>query len=212
VVGRAAQNRHEAAFQGAQPEALVNLLRGELPFFQELFDEGVVALRGKIQQVAVERLHFILEIVGDGTGFQLAARGGGQVGLAVDQIHHPFEPGFPADGDLDGHGLDFQDFPDFFEGLVEVGPLPVHFIDEHQAGQAVEFGRLPDLFGAHFDAVHRVHHHHGAVGHVQGGPGVRQKVVVPGGVGQVDGMLFPLIMVKGGGNGDLAFNFLGLVI
>ena len=73
-------------------------------------------------------------------------------------------------------------------------------------------GRVPDLFGAHLDAVHRVHHHHGGVGHVEGGPGIRQEIVVAGGVSQIDRVLFPLIMVKGAGDGDLAFNFLGLVI
>ena len=211
-MGGPAQHRHEVALQGADPEPLVDLLRGEFPFFQELFDQGVVALGGKIEQIAAQRLHFILQVVGDGARFQLAAPGRRHVGLLADQIHHPFEAGFPADGELDRHGLDLQNFPDFLERLVKIGPLPVHLIDEDQAGQVVPVGRLPDLFGAHLDAVHRVHHHHGPVRHMEGGPGIRQEVVIPGGVGQIDRVLFPLIMVKGGGDGDLAFNFLRLVI
>ena len=95
---------------------------------------------------------------------------------------------------------------------MKIGPFPVHLIDEDQAGQIVPVGRVPDLFGAHLDAVHRVHHQHGAVGHMEGGPGIRQEIVIPGGVGHIDRVLLPLIVVKGAGDGDLTFNFLRLVI
>ena len=212
VWARPAQNRHEVALQGADPESLVDLLRREFPFFQEFLDQGVVALGGKIEQIAAQRLHLILQVLGNGDRFQLAAPSRGHIGLLADQIHHPFETGFPADGEEDRHRLDLQHFPDFLERLVKIGPLPVHLIDEDQAGQIVPVGRMPDLFGAHLDAVHRVHHHHGGVGHMEGGPGIRQEVVIPGGVGQIDRVLFPLIVMKGAGDGDLAFNFLGLVI
>ena len=212
VLAGPAQNRHETALQGADPESLVDLLRRQFPFFQEFLDQGVVTFRGKVKQIVPQRLRLILEVVGDGTRFQLAAPGRRQVGLLADQIHHPFETGFPADGQQDGHGLDLQHFPDFLERLVKIGPFPVHLIDEDQAGQIVPVGRVPDLFGAHLDAVHRVHHHHGGVGHMEGGPGIRQEIVIPGGVGQINRVLFPLIMVKGAGDGDLTFNFLRLVI
>ncbi len=137
VLAGAAQNRHEVALQGADPEPLVDLLRGEFPFLQEFLDQGVVALRGKIEQIAAQRLHLILEVVGDGARFQLAAPGRRHVGLLADQIHHAFETGFPADGEQDGHGLDLQHFPDFLERLVKIGPFPVHLIDKDQAGQIV---------------------------------------------------------------------------
>ena len=73
-------------------------------------------------------------------------------------------------------------------------------------------GGLPDLLGAHLDAVHRVDDDHGPIPHVEGGPGVRQEVVVPGGVGQIDRVFLPLIVVEGAGDGDLAFNLLRLVV
>ena len=70
--GRPAQHRDKVAFQGPNPEPLVDLLRGELPFFQEFFDQGIVAFRGKIEQIAVQRLHFIFQVVGDGARFLFA--------------------------------------------------------------------------------------------------------------------------------------------
>ena len=210
VVGGPAEHRHDAAFERPDPEALVNFFGAELPFFQKLFDEGVVAFRGEIEEVAAQEVHFVLQVLGDRGRFQLTALA--HISLEGYQIHHPFKGGLPPDGELQRHRRGFQDLLDFLERLGEVGPLPVHLVDEDQPGKLVLIGRVPHFLGAHLDAVHRVHHHDGRVAHVERRPGVRQKVVVAGGVGQINRILFPLVMVKGAGNGNLALDLFGLVI
>ena len=208
---RAAQHRDEGPLEDPLLQAAVNLLRGELPFFQEFFDQGVVAFGGVIHQIAPQLGDFVLKLIGDGPAGLGATRGPG-VGLQIDEVHHPLKAGLLADGKLEGHGLHFQDILNALDCRGKVGPFPVQLIDKEQAGQLIVVGGLPDLFRAHLDAVHRVDHHHRPVPHVEDGPGIRQKVVVSGGVGQINGVFFPLVMVKGAGNGDLAFNFLGFVV
>jgi hypothetical protein len=48
--------------------------------------------------------------------------------------------------------------PDAGQGHLEVGPVPVHLVDEKQGGQS-ELGHLaPQFLGQGFDPVHGVHH------------------------------------------------------
>ena len=210
VGGGPAQHRHESPFKDADLQPAVDLLRGEFAFFQEFFDQGVVAFGGEVHQIAPQFRHLVLQVVGDGPGFQLAAGAG--VGLLADQVHHALEAGLFADGQLDGHGLHFQDILDALQGRGEIGPFPVQLVNKEQPWQVIVVGSLPDLLGAHLDAVHGVDHHHRGVAHVEGGPGVGHEVVVTGSVSQVDRVLLPLVMVKGAGDSDLALNFFGFVV
>ena len=129
VGGRPAQHRHEGALEDADLQAAVDLLRGEFAFFQEFFDQGVVTLGGEIHQIAPQLRHFVLQIIGDGPGLQLAARGRG-VGLQADEIHHPLKAGLFADGQLQGHRLDFQNILDILHYRGEIGPFPIQLVNE----------------------------------------------------------------------------------
>jgi len=69
---------------------------------------------------------------------------------------------------------------------VEVGPLLVLLVDEHQARDAGGGAPGPGRLRAHLDAVDGAHHEHGEVGDGQGGVDVTAEVGVAGGVDQVD--------------------------
>ena len=100
LVGDAPHSTGTKPLQDADLQPAVDLLRGEFAFFQEFFDQGVVAFGGEIHQIAPQFRHFVLQIGRDGPGLQFAAGAG--VGLLADEVHHALEAGLFADGQLEG--------------------------------------------------------------------------------------------------------------
>ena len=45
-----------------------------------------------------------------------------------------------------------EDFFDFADAAIEIGPWTVHFIDESKSGDFVSIGLEPDGFALRFDA------------------------------------------------------------
>ena len=74
---------------------------------------------------------------------------------------------------------------------VEVGADLVHLVDEADARNVVLVGLPPDLLGLRLDAFLAVEHGDGTVEHPQAALHLDGEVDVPGGVDDVDLVVFP---------------------
>ena len=123
-------------------------------------------------------------------------------GLHLDQVDHPAEVGFCPHRDLQGDRIAAEPINDGLHGCVEVGPDPVHLVDEGDAGHAVLVGLAPDGFGLRFNARDGVEDGNGPVEHPQRPLHLDREVDVAGGVDDVDGGIAPFAGGGGGGDGD----------
>ena len=111
---------------------------------------------------------------------------------------------FLADRQLDRHDLTRAVAMQRFERALQAGPFAIEPAEHHDSRQ-VGGGRVrPQLLGLHFDAVHRVHHHHGGLDHAQRRARVGEEVGHPGGVDEVDLGFEPLGVRQARGQGMLA--------
>src|SRR5207248_10358561 len=92
-------------------------------------------------------------------------------------------------------GLRQQAFDDGAHGHEEVGPHPVHLVDEADARDLVLVRLPPDGLALRLDAVDRVEHRAGAVEYPQGALDFNGEVDVPRGVDDVVLLFAP---VEGG--------------
>ena len=81
---------------------------------------------------------------------------------------------------------------DRLDGLVEVGPDPVHLVNEADARDAVAVGLAPDGLGLGLDAAHRIEHRDRAVEHAQRALDLRREVDVARRVDDVDREAVPI--------------------
>ena len=121
---------------------------------------------------------------------------------------------FGALTDGDGHGAQ----PATEAGVqqrhsgVEVGVLAIDVVDVHRARQTHVLGLAPQLRRHDLGAVDGVHHEQGHFGRLHGGQRVADEVGVAGGVQHVDLVVLVGDGGDGGGNGELALDFLGIVV
>ncbi|MNU61690.1 hypothetical protein D3C71_508990 [compost metagenome] len=116
---------------------------------------------------------------------------------------------FGADRQLDGHGHALQAVGDLLAHAQEIGPHPIHLVDEGDARHVVFVGLPPDGLGLRLHAAHGVIHHHGAVEHAHRALDLDRKIHVAGRIDDVDavfgeiaGHAFPEGSGGGRGNGD----------
>jgi len=95
-----------------------------------------------------------------------------------------------------------------FYGPEEVRAHAVHLVDKSQAWNVVFIGLPPDCFGLGFHATDRAKQCDCPIKDSQGAFDFNCKVDVPGGVDNVDPMVFPETGRSGGGNGNPPLAFL----
>ena len=81
-------------------------------------------------------------------------------------------------------------------------PVRVHLIDKGDAGDAIAFHLLIDREGLALDATDRTQHHDGSIEHTQGTLDLDREVHVTRSVDQVDGLILPVDLSGGRGDGD----------
>ena len=91
-----------------------------------------------------------------------------------------------AEGQFQRHETGPEPGLQFAEDAMEVSPLLVLLVDEHQAGDAGCSALLPRRLRADLDPVDGADHEHGEVGDGQGGVDVAGEVGVAGGVDEID--------------------------
>ena len=132
--------------------------------------------------------------------------------MAIRSIN-ALEALFLSYGYLDGHdALVDEALLQILDGPSEIGPLPVHLVDEEADGYGELVRVLPHLFRLHPDARHGAHDDDGAVDDPHAELGVIDEVVIARGVDEVDLVLVPVEAGKGGGYGGLPLYLLRLVV
>ena len=126
---------------------------------------------------------------------------------ALPVVH---SPEILTGGDRPVHraGLNAQFFLNFFHQIKRVLGVPVHFIDEGKNGNVTHNADLKQFPGLVFHAFAGVDDHHGGVRCHQSAVSVFRKVLVAGGIQDVDAVTFVLKLHHRAGdrNTTLLFN------
>ena len=138
-----------------------------------------------IVQAGVAQLQLDLVHLAHAVGAAVAGKGQHLAGLPVE---HALEFLAAADGPVHGVGLDAQDLLDVLHQLKGVAGLAVHLVDEGEDGDVPQGADFEQLDGLGLDALGRVDDHDRRVGGHQGAVGVLRKVLVAGGVQDVDAL------------------------
>jgi len=132
--------------------------------------------------------------------------------LHPDDIDDPFEVGIHPDGD--GHGTNTLTklVDQRIESRVEIGMLTVDMVDVNGTTETLALGQLPELGGIDLWAGHSVDNEHRHLCGFHGSNGIAQEVIRTRGVQDVDLKAFPGDGGDGGGDGELTFYLLRVVI
>ena len=210
---RAGADRGNLAGLDRAGQALLQLLVGQGPLFQEFFDEVVIGFRHILHQIVPQGLRLLGQFLGDLACLGLAAAVAFEKpGLAAGDIHHPAKFVLGADGQIQDHGVQVKGGADLVHHLAEVGALPVHLGDADHAGQFPFPDHGDKLLGLIANPDRRPYGEDGAVRDLGGKPGLVDKVVVAGGIRQKYLPFFPGQMTERGADGDVALGFFRLKI
>ena len=104
MLGRRAQHGEYTHLAQCELQTIQNVFDGQRAFFEELFQQGVVAFRHHFDQHLVRRLSFVGHISWNVAFFSLAvAIRYVAVGLHADQVDDALELALSAPGELDGN-------------------------------------------------------------------------------------------------------------
>ncbi len=81
-----------------------------------------------------------------------------------EEVDHPSEVRLGADRQLERGDAAAEGFSQVVKRPLEVGPLPVELVDEHDAGPPQPLGQAPEVARLDLDALHGAHHHDRDVG------------------------------------------------
>ena len=114
-----------------------------------------------------------------------------------------------ADGPVHGIGFNAEHLLDFFQKVKRVLRFAVHLIDKGKNGNAAHGANLEQLFCLCLNAFCRVDDHDGTVRRHQGAVGVLGKVLVSGGIQNIDAGVFIMELQhrRSNRNTALFFNF-----
>ena len=147
--------------------------------------------------------------------------------LTGEAVVNPLKVAVRADGPGDGAGVDAQHLFQLLHQLEGIPAGPVQLVDEGEDGDGTHAADVEELDGLGLHALGCIDEHHGAVRGDQGAVGVLGKVLVAGGIQDVDmkavelelhhragdgnaALLFDLHPVGGGSLGPLALDLTGL--
>ena len=142
-------------------------------------------------------------------------------------VVHPFKLSAAADGPVHGVGGNAQLPLHLLTQLQRIPGLPVHLVHKGKNGDVPQGTDLEELPGLGLHALGPVNDHHSAVSGHKGAVGILGKVLMAGGVQNIDAeavvaelhhrrgnrdtaLLFDLHPVGGGGPGALALDLTGL--
>jgi len=124
------------------------------------------------------------------------------------QVYQAGELVLSADGNLHGHWHRTQPIPDHLHRTPEVGPEPIHLVNEANAWHAIPVGLPPDRLRLWFHAGHSIEDHHPTIQHPEAPLHLRGEVNVSWGVYDVNLMLVPEAGHCGRSDGDSSFPLL----
>jgi len=201
----AAEDGYQVAAHGAAAERRHQLVVGDrlTLVLEVLLHDPVVEVGGRLDQVVAVPRDDLPELLRDFAGLL----GGAEVvgvgdGPEVDQVDHALEGVLGPDRDLDRHRASPEPGLDRVEGHEEVGPHPVHLVDEGDPGHAIAIGLAPDGLRLGLDPGDGVEHGDGAVEHTKAALDLHREINVSGRVYDVDHVVAPHRIGRGRGDRD----------
>ena len=188
-------------------DAVLDLLDGELLAGEVALHERLVVLGDGLEQRLAVLRDLVLAVGRDLLdGVVLALRDLAAPGERPhpDEVDDPVELGLGAHRQLQDQRVGVQPLLDGPHGEVEVRTELVHLVDEADARDVVGVGLTPHRLRLGLDTLLAVEHGDGAVEHAQRALHLDGEVDVPGGVDDVDLVVFPEGRRRGGRDRDAA--------
>ena len=181
----------------------LDLLDREFLAAEVLLQKLLVGLGNGFEQLGAVLVGLLLQVGRDLDGVVGLAELGlaaPDLGVHLDQVDDALEFALRADRQLDRDDVRAKALLHRAHGEVEVRADLVHLVDEADARYVVLVGLAPDLLGLRLDTLLAVEHGNGTVEHAKAALHLDGEVDVPGGVDQVDLVVFP--ECRGGSRGD----------
>ena len=183
----------------------------EVVAFKEAIHESLVGLGHGFLQGVVEFGDNGELVIGDGNFHPLQVLH--LVGALVQHIDDAGDLlGGVPDGNHNGSDLVAVFFPEGFKGGVVVGVILIYLGDVDEAGHIALLAVLPCLLKAHGDAVLGGAHQNGGICGAQGFHHGAGEVEGTGGIQKVNLGVLILQRCHGGRDGDVAADFLGIIV
>ncbi len=188
-------------------DASLELLGADLFAFEELLGDDVVDVSKTLHELLVPLLGELLEVSGDLFDLVvLTHRGLAAPGQRThaDDVDNTEEASLGTDRDLQEDRLGVQTLTDGLDDVVERSTGAVKFVHVADARNAVLGGLTPHGHGLRLDTGDSVEHCNGTVEDAERTLHLHGEVDVPGGVDDVDQMVFPETGRRGRRDGDAA--------
>ncbi len=151
--------------QRGRPDGSTELVGAGLLLVDVLVHEVGVVVGELLEQPVAPLARLLAVLAGDLAVLPLLAHAlvGPDVSLHLDQVDDPLEVLLDPEGELDDQRVGVEPLGDHPDGAFEVGPGPIHLVDEADPRDAVPVGLAPHSLGLRFDPRHRVEHGHRAI-------------------------------------------------
>ena len=163
---------------------------------------GIEAVPVELGQRGAHQVHLLAERGQAGIGLR---QWGCQAQVAGAQVVGAGESGGAADRPAYRRGVERQRVGDLVQQLERVAQFAVHLVDEGDDRDVAQAADLEQFARACLDALGGVDHHHRRIDRSQRAVGVLGKVLVAGGVEQVEDAVGVLEGHDRGDDGDAAF-------
>ena len=195
MLRRAAPQKHghHLAFDAGPAHGGDDLRFRRSPFFEERFGDPVVDIGQGLDQRLACRLRRIFQIGRNRLDLALVAEVLAEIGrLHADQIDDTTEICFGTDRQLQRHGGRAESFANLPHDGCEVGPGPVHLVDERDTRHVELVGLSPDRFGLRLDAADAAEDDDGTVENAQAAFDLDREIDMARRVDQMDLVVFPV--------------------
>ena len=190
---RAKERRAQlAAGHGIQVELVASAIE-QLDVVHQVL---MVLLTDELVHGRIAQLGLDLDDLLGGVGVTVALKGDNATGLTVEHA--------AADRPVHGIRIDAQDILDLFHELKRIASLVVELVHKGEDGNVAQRTDLKELFGLGLDALSAVDDHDRGVGGHKGTVGIFRKVLVAGGIEDVDAGAVVGELQDRGGNGNTA--------
>ena len=179
----------------------IELVGGAIEQLDVVHEVLVVVGADELVKGCVAQLGLDLGDLLGGVAAALAVEGDDVARLAVK---HASERAAVADGPVHGVGADAEHRFDLFHELERVAAFAVHLVHKREDGDVAQRAHLEQLLRLRLDALGGVDDHDGGVGGHERAVRVLGKVLVTGGIKDVDAAAVVLKLQHGGGDGDAA--------
>ena len=196
---RAEEHRRQLARQHG---VKVELVGGAVEQLDVVHQVAVVFLADQLVKRGVAQFGLDLGNLFRRVAAAFAVEGDDVARLAVE---HAAERAAVADGPVHGVRADAEHRLDLFHKLERIAAFAVHLVHEREDGDMAQCAHLEQLLRLGLDALCAVDDHDGGVGGHERAVRVLRKVLVAGGVKDVDAAAVVLELQHGRRDGDAAF-------